>query len=141
MVYFPHLRHEGLRALKVGFPHFRWYRLVQGRYTAAKKHKPSKAHHGGDDDGGHGGGHDDGGHDDGDGHERHYYARDSAPVRRALDIEKYCRGAPVQCCSTMTMISNPVTGVVASLVGATLPGAEVPIGLGCSPMIGDDDYW
>jgi hypothetical protein len=38
------------------------------------------------------------------------------------------------------MIANPVTEVVARLVGATLPGAEVPIGLGCSPVIGEDDW-
>jgi len=39
------------------------------------------------------------------------------------------------------MVANPVAGVVASLIGATLPAADVPIGLGCSPMIVGEDDW
>jgi hypothetical protein len=39
------------------------------------------------------------------------------------------------------MVANPVTAVVASLLGATLPAVDVPVGLGCSPMTAVEDGW
>ncbi|KAF8351978.1 hydrophobin [Amanita rubescens] len=68
------------------------------------------------------------------------------PVRRATGTDSAhhhkpsstppstCSTGSQQCCDTLSTTSDPFVETIASSINALLPGVNVPVGLGCTPL-------
>jgi len=58
----------------------------------------------------------------------------ATPVRRGGEPASSCSTGPVQCCDSVQSAGSPAASTLLGLLGIVVQGADVPIGITCSPI-------
>ncbi|CAA7268793.1 unnamed protein product [Cyclocybe aegerita] len=59
-----------------------------------------------------------------------------SPIPQPEPQPQVCETGPIQCCQKVTTASDPVAGLVLSLLGVVVKDTSTSVGMTCSPMSG-----